>query len=81
LEAGRNRYHRQLCHLLCHCQNQVVKLGGAQRRERQAGVGNDPFGGQLGGEVAEHGAVDSAVDRDAVGADDRDVHQMRRPRP
>jgi hypothetical protein len=58
-----------------------VKLGGAQRRERQAGVGHDPFCGCLGPEVAEHGALDPAGDRDAIGADDGDVHQMRHPRP
>ncbi len=39
-ESGRNRYHGQPCHLLCHRQDQVVKLRSAQRRERQAGVGS-----------------------------------------
>src|SRR5215212_8736169 len=27
LEAGRSRYHRQLCHLLCHHQDQVLTTG------------------------------------------------------
>ena len=62
-------------------QGQVVELGGAQRRPGQAGVGHDLLGGQLGGEVAEHGAVDGAGDRDPVGADDRDVDQVPGPGP
>ena len=55
-----------------------MELRGAQRRVRHAGVGHDPFGGELGAEVAEHRTVDCADDRDAVRADDRDVHEMAR---
>jgi hypothetical protein len=62
-------------------QGRVVKLGGAQRRPGQAGVGDHLLGGPLGGEVAEHRPVDPADDWDAVGPDDRDVHQMRAPGP
>lgn len=71
-EAGRGRHDGQLCHLLRGRQDQVVKLGGAQGRERQAGVGHDPFCSRLGAVVAEQGAVSSAGDGDTVGADDRD---------
>ena len=62
-------------------QDQVVELGGAQRRPGQAGVGHDLLGGKLGSEVAEHRAVDAADDRDPVGPDDRDVDQVPRPGP
>ncbi len=80
-ETGRERYHRQPGHLLRYHQDQVVELGGAQRRPGQAGIGHDALGRELGREVAEHGAVDAADDRDPVGADDRDVHQVPRPGP
>ena len=56
-----------------------MELGRAQGRPRQAGPGDDPLGRQLGSEVAEHGAVDGADDRDPVGVDHRDVDQVRRP--
>ena len=58
-----------------------MELGGPQSRPGQAGVDHNALGGQLGREVAEHGAVDEAFDWDAVGADDRDVHQVPRPGP
>jgi hypothetical protein len=56
-----------------------VELGGAQGCPRQAGVGHDPLGGELGPEVAEHRAVDAAGEGDPVGPDDRDVHQVPDP--
>jgi hypothetical protein len=68
-DAGRDWYHRQLNHLLRHHQDQVVELGGSQRRPRQAGVGHGALRGQLGPEAPEHRAVDAADDGDAVGAE------------
>jgi len=81
LEAGRNRNHRQLRHLLEQHQVQFVELGGTQRRSRQTRVGCGSLRGQLGPEVAEHGAVHAAAERDSIGADDRDVHQVGSPGP
>jgi hypothetical protein len=57
-----------------------VELGGAQRRPWQARLGHDLLGRPLGGEVAEHGAVDAADDGDALGPDDGDVDDVRSPR-
>src|SRR5215207_636266 len=68
-------------HLADRRQGQVMKLGGAQRRPRQPGLRHYGLGRQLGREVAEQRAVDAADDRDPVGADDRDVHQVRCPGP
>jgi hypothetical protein len=64
--AGR-RDDRQRRHLLRDGQHQVVELGRAQRRPPQPGPGDGLLGAQLGPEVAQ---------RDAVGADDRDEHQV-----
>ena len=68
-----------LANLLHKLHHRLVELSGAQRRPWQAGLGNDPFGGELGLEIAEHCAIDAAADRDPVGTDDRDVHQMPDP--
>jgi LexA-binding, inner membrane-associated putative hydrolase len=80
-EPGRDGYDGQPGHLPRCGEDQVVELGRAQRCPRQARLGHDALGGQLGCEVAEHGAVDAADDRDSVGPDDRDVHQVPRPDP
>ena len=79
-EAGWDWNQRQLCHLLRHHQKQVIELASAERRPRQPGVGHHTLRGQLGPEVAEHRVVDAADHRDAVGADDRDVHQVAHAR-
>jgi hypothetical protein len=75
-DAGRDRYHRHLRHLPSHYQHRIVKLGGPQGGPRQSGVLHDALRGSLGREIAEHGAVDAACDRDPFGADDRDVYQV-----
>jgi hypothetical protein len=55
-----------------------VELRRAQRRPRQAGLGHHSLGFQLRSQVAEHRTVDAAHDRDAIGADDRDIDEVRR---
>jgi len=71
-----DRYHRQLRQLPGHHQHQVVKLVARSVVHGQSGVGDHLLRRPLGREVAEHGAVDPADDRDPLGADDRDVHQV-----
>jgi hypothetical protein len=56
-----------------------MELGGPQRRPAHAGAGDHLLGGPLGCEVAEHRPVDAACDRDPVGANDRDEHQVPDP--
>jgi hypothetical protein len=77
-DTCRKRCHRQLRQLLRDQQHQLVELRGAQRGPRQSGVFDHLLRGLLGGEVAEHGAINAAHHGDAVGADDRDVNQVRR---
>jgi hypothetical protein len=77
--AGRNRHHRQPGQLPHGQQGQVMELGGPQRRPAHAGAGDHLLGGPLGCEVAEHRPVDAACDRDPVGANDRDEHQVPDP--
>jgi hypothetical protein len=74
--ASPERHHRHLRHLAQQHQDPVVELGGAQRGPGHAGVGDDALGVAFRGEVAVHGSVDAADDRDPVGADDRDEHQV-----
>ena len=79
--ASWNRYHRKLGHLLHKLQERLMELSGAQRRPGQTRIGHNPLGGELGFEVAEHGAIESAAHGNSLGPNNRDVHQMRRPGP
>src|SRR5262245_7727917 len=78
-EPGRNRNHWQPGHLPHRHQDQVMELGGAQSGPWHAGFGHDALGGKFGPEVTKHRAINAAGDRDPVGPDDRDVHQVPHP--
>jgi hypothetical protein len=64
--VGRGRDHRESCQRPGHRQDQVVELGGAQRGLAEAGLLEDPLGGELHAEVAEQRPVDRAGLRDPV---------------
>lgn len=66
-QAAGDGEERQLGHLLDHGQRQLVELGRPQHRPADARAGDGPLRLQLGAQPGQ---------RDAVRADDRDVHDV-----
>lgn len=80
-KPGRHRDGRKPCEGGHRRQGEVVERGRPHDASGDARAHDQLLGGTLGADVAEHGAVDSAHDRSAVGTDDGDVDEVLGSRP